>query len=90
MKFSINSEIIDLYKRSKKNINYMLDYLLSCVDTKTCKECFDMLEKAEGKLKDIEVEVDIDNVKRIKSIFDRCDDKLVEQLLLIAVLFNEV
>ncbi len=92
MIFPINSEIIDVYKKSKNNINYMLKYLLSCIDIKTCKDCFNMFDHTSYKEKIIEVDIDIDvdNVKRIKSIFNRCDNKLVEQLLWVAVLFNEV
>ena len=90
MKFKVSSEIIGQYKKTKKNINYMLDYILSSIDYKNCPKYFDLIENTTFKGVKSEVEISDENVKFVKDIFKKIDDELVEILLWVSLLFHEV
>lgn len=90
MKYSISNEISKMYKTTGKNINYMLDYLLSSLDSRNCKKCFDLVGKLPLNDSNIEVEINDDNIKYIKSLFGKINNELVEKLLWVALLLQEV
>ncbi len=89
MKISVNKKLIDLYHKYEKTEGYMLDFLLSSLDMKCCKDTillFDMNNNGEK----IEIEIDDKTISEIKSLFGSADDKLIEKLLYFAVIFPEI
>jgi len=90
MKYKVSKTIVDMYKQTNKNLNYMLDYLLSCIDPYHNKQSFQLVKKIVFDENKIEVEISEDNEKYIKSLFGVTNDELVERLLWVAVLFQEV
>ncbi len=90
MKFNVSSELLKMYAKTDKNINYMLDYLLRSVDPDNCIKYFNMVKKIEISDSTSAVEISNDNIKYIKALFKNVDDKLVEKLLWVSLLFLEV
>lgn len=90
MKFLVSDEILSVYKKTNKNIDYMLDYLLSIIDFHNCKMYFEIIKEIKFNGSRIEIEVTDNNVKYIKNLFNKCDNELIEKLLWISVLFPEV
>ena len=90
MKFLVSSELIDMYKYSHKNPNYMLDYYLTSIDYQNCIKYNRIIKefKLIGEKK--EIEISEDNVNYIKDLFKTIDDNLVEKLLWLAVFLKEV
>lgn len=90
MKCLVNNEIIKLYKTTGKNVNYMLDYLLSTIDPKNSKKYFALFEELSIDGLDVEVEISENNVNYIKVLFGDLEDKLIEKLLWVALLLQEI
>lgn len=90
MEFKVSSEILVQYKNTKKNVNYMLDYILSSIDYKNCNKYFNIIGNITFRGDKTEVEISDENVKFVKDIFKKIDDELVEILLWVALLFYEV
>ena len=90
MKFKVSSSIIDLFDHSKKNPNYMLDYLLSSIDSHNCKAYFQTLKAMAFEVSKREISLSDTNTSAIKSLWGYIDDELVERLLWISILLQEV
>lgn len=90
MKVLVDEKIVLMFKNTEKNVNYMLDYLLSSIDSHNCKDYFKIIEDIKLDNKKLEVEINDTNIKYIESLFEKCDDKLIECLLWVSVLFQEV
>lgn len=90
MIFNVSSAILENYKASNKNYNYMLDYLLSAIDPHHCKQYFRILSTVNFGEKKKEVKISYSNVKYINSLFGFINDELVERLLWVALLLQEI
>lgn len=90
MVFKVSSDIVSLYKKSGKNINYALDYYLSVIDPKNCKDYFSSVKEMTFNESVAEIDISENNVKYINSLFGSINDKLVERLLWVSVLLQEV
>ncbi len=90
MIFKVSSDIVSLYNKSGKNINYMLDYFLSVIDPKKCKDYFSAIKVMSFNLEKIDVEISETNIKYIKSLFGTVYNELIERLLWLSILLQEV
>ena len=90
MIFKVSSDIVSLYNKSGKNINYMLDYFLSVIDPKKCKDYFSAIKVMSFNLEKIDVEISETNIKYIKSLFGTVNNELIERLLWVSVFLQEV
>ena len=90
MIFKVSSDIVSLYNKSSKNINYMLDYFLSVIDPQKCKDYFSTIKEMSFNSEESTVEISETNVKYIKSLFGTVNNELVERLLWVSVLLQEV
>ena len=90
MIFKVSSDIVSLYNKSGKNINYMLDYFLSVIDPKECKDYFSAIKEMSFSSEESDVEISETNIKYIKSLFGTVNDELVERLLWVSILLQEV
>jgi hypothetical protein len=90
MKFKVSSSIIDLFDHSKKNPNYMLDYLLSSIDSHNCKAYFQILKAMDFDAPKREIALSDSNITSIQTLWGYINDELVERLLWISVLLQEV
>ncbi|MBQ7319502.1 MAG: hypothetical protein IJW97_04955 [Clostridia bacterium] len=90
MIFKVSSDIVSLYNKSGKNINYMLDYFLSVIDPKKCKDYFSAIKVMSFNLEKIDVEISETNIKYIKSLFGTVNNELIERLLWVSILLQEV
>ena len=86
MIFKVSSDIVSLYNKSSKNINYMLDYFLSVIDPKKCKDYFFAIKELSFNSEKCDVEISETNIKYIKSLFGTVSSELVERLLWVFVL----
>ena len=73
MKFKVSDELIKMYKSTGKNMNYMLDYLLTSIDSKNCNKYFELISTFSIYGSYFEVEISDDNIKYIKSLFGKID-----------------
>ena len=89
MKFRVSNDIVTLFKITDKNINYMLDYLLSAIDPYNCKKYFQVLKGLDFCGEQIDVEISDTNIGYVKSLFGEVSDKLIESLLWVSLLFQE-
>ena len=62
----------------------MLDFLLSSLDEKCCKETIILFEMNNNGEK-TEIEIDDKTISEINTLFESADDKLIEKLLYFAV-----
>ena len=90
MIFKASSDIVSLYNKSGKNINYMLDYFLSVIDPKKCKDYFSAIKVMSFNLDKIDVEISETNIKYVKSLFGTVNNELIERLLWVSILLQEV
>ena len=90
MIFKVSSDIVSLYNKSGKNINYMLDYFLSVIDPKKCKDYFSAIKVMSFNLEKIDVEISETNIKYIKSLFGTVNNELIERLIWVSILLQEV
>ena len=90
MKFSVNKELIDIYRRHDKSEGYMLDFLLSSLDDKCCVDAFKLIDTLNLKGEKAEVDINESTVVEINSLFGAIDNTLIEKLLFTAVLFPEI
>ena len=90
MEFKVSSEMVKMFTKTDKNINYMLDYLLRSVDPDNCIKYFNMVKNFEISDSKSLVEISSDNIRHIKVLFKNVDDKLIEKLLWVSLLFLEV
>ena len=90
MKFSVNKELIDIYRRHDKSEGYMLDFLLSSLDHKCCADAFSLFDTLNLKGEETEIEINESTVAEINSLFGTVDTTLIEKLLFTAVLFPEI
>ena len=90
MKYTVSNELVSMFKNTNKSINYMLDYLLSVIDPRNCKQYFKALTSLTFSCGKGEVQISDTNIKYIKSLFGYVNDELVERLLWVALLFQEV
>jgi hypothetical protein len=90
MIFKVSNDVVSLYSKSGKNINYMLDYFLSVIDPKKCKDYFSVVRDMSFGSAETAVEISDTNIKYIKSLFGTVNDELVERLLWVSVLLQEV
>ena len=88
MKFEINFKIVELFNKSSKKYNYMIDWLLSSVDDNLIKYSLSIVKVLSDKT--ITVDINDDNCERIKEIFGEINDCIVEKLMTIALMFPEV
>lgn len=90
MKCTISNELVLMFKKTNKNINYMLDYLLSAIDSRNCKQYFQLLIDLTISGEKTEIEISETNIQYTRSIFGYIKDELIERLLWVALLFQEV
>ena len=90
LKVTISEELKNVFLSSRKNYNYSLNFLLSSIDLKTCPECMKLIKVFDLSGNRIEVEIDDNNIKTIKSFFGNTENALIEQLLWISILFPEI
>ena len=88
MKFKINFKIVELFNKSSKKYNYMIDWLLSSVDDNLIKYSLSIVKVSSDKT--ITVDINDDNCERIKEIFGEINDCIVEKLMTVALMFPEV
>lgn len=90
MKIFVNSKIINIYKKHKKNPNNSLSFLLNSVDPDTCVEAITMVNThtLAGDL--TEIEIDEKNIRSMCSIFGNAEAALAGKLLWVALLFPEI
>ncbi len=89
MKISVDKKLIDIYHKYEKSVGYMLDFLLSSLDVKCCKETIILFEMNNNGEK-TEIEIDDKTISEINTLFESADDKLIEKLLYFAVIFPEI
>ena len=90
MKYTISKNLLGMFSKSDKNLNYMLDYLLSAIDPHYCKDYFAILKKMDFDDEKVLIEISDSNIKYIKSLFGNITNELVERLIWISLLFQEV
>ena len=90
MKVLISAALQRAFQENHKNLNYSLSFLLNSMDLDTCSECLKLVEEFRLAGDRVEVVIDEDNVKNIKSIFEITENSLIEQLLWVSILFPEI
>jgi hypothetical protein len=90
MKVEISEKLNNVYNASHKNYNYALNFLLSSMDLDTCAESLKLVEEFKLLGNRVSIEIDESNIMTIQSVFGNTDNTLIEQLLLVSVLFPEI
>ena len=70
MKISVDKKLIDIYHKYEKSVGYMLDFLLSSLDVKCCKETIILFEMNNNGEK-TEIEIDDKTISEINTLSDR-------------------
>lgn len=90
MKVSVSTALIEQYKSSKKNYNYMLDFFLNSLDLTVCAKTMNLLENFQLAGEKQQIEIDSTNISAIKSAFGKVHDGLIECLIWMAVMLPEI
>ena len=90
MKVSVSNSLLDLYKQSKKNYNYALDFFLDSLDLEVCSKAMLLVENFKISGDKQIIEIDASNVSLINSIFGDADGNVVERLMWMAIMLPEI
>jgi len=90
MVIQIGKRLNDIYASSHKNFDYALDFVLSSIDVDCCKSALDAVEEFELIGEKTSANINEKTIEKINKTLGYSDDKTVERLLWMAVMFPEI
>ena len=90
MEVRISENLHNLFISSCKNCDYSLSFLLNSIDPNTCPECMKLVREFTLLGKEVEIEINDNNINTIQRIFGNKENALIEQLLWISILLPEI
>lgn len=88
MKIKIDKDVIGIYKKTSKNINSSLEFLLNSIDIDSC---LSLINKLKVNFEEtVVIEIDENNIELAKKIYGNIDENLLSVLVVIAAYFPEI
>ena len=90
MTIKIAKRINDIYVSANKNVEYTLDFLLSSIEVDCCKKAIDAIEEFTIIGEKTSIDISDKIVGMVNKVLGCSDEKTIEKLLWIAVMFPEI
>lgn len=90
MTVKIAKRINDIYLSKNKNVEYALDFLLSSIEVDCCKAAIDSVEEFAIIGEKTNIDISDKTVEIVNKVLGCSDEKTIEKLLWVAVMFPEI